>query len=72
MLFGGHEKVEVKCRPTQRASPPVNLYITELWVPVVGHGTIEGQLKERGSGHWKRVNLPSCAARHFRGKKMIK
>jgi hypothetical protein len=38
-------------------------------VLVVGHRTIEGQFKERGSARWKRVNPPSRAARHFRKKK---
>ena len=49
MLFGGHGKVEVQCLCSQRA-PPINFYMAELWVAVVGQGTIEGQFKERGSG----------------------
>jgi hypothetical protein len=48
------------------------LYIAELWVPVVGQGTIEGQFKERGSGRWKGVNPRSCGARHFPEKKKKK
>jgi hypothetical protein len=41
---------------TDQRGPPVNFYMAELWVVVVGQGTIEGQFKERGSGGWKHVN----------------
>jgi hypothetical protein len=70
MLFGGHEKYKCNVEPVKHASPPVNFYMAELWVLLVGHRTIEGQFKERGSTRWKRVNRPSLAARHFRKKQL--
>jgi hypothetical protein len=47
--------------------------MAELWVPVVGQGTIDGQFKERGSRPWKRkcVNPQSYGATHCRKKKCL-
>jgi len=44
--------------------------MVELWVLVMGQGTIDGQFKERGSGRWKlkHVNPQSCGAMHCREK----
>jgi hypothetical protein len=36
---------EMLSEPTR--CPPVNLYITELWILFVGHGTIEIQFSSR-------------------------